>query len=103
MSDDNDWGCFGCFALILGIGVVGAALEALGALLARVWPALLGAGVAVGLWFLLRAVWREAVAEKPDDRRVQTGLAMAPVDRKLWAAAACAGVGLLVFLLAVLL
>lgn len=101
MSDDSDWGCGGCFVVILGIGIIGALLDAVGAFLAWAWPGLLGIAVAVGGWFLLRAIWREAVAEKPDDPRIQTGLAMAPIDRKLWAAAACAGVGLLVFLLAI--
>lgn len=43
----------------------------------------------IGAWFLIRFVWRSAVAEDPKNPLVQKGLAIAPIWRKLAAAVPC--------------
>ncbi len=44
----------------------------------------------VGLWFLVRMVWRSLVREKPESKFVERGMGMAPVTRKALAAIPCA-------------
>lgn len=43
----------------------------------------------VGLWYLIRKVWRSLVREKPESKFVERGLAMSPVARKIVAAIPC--------------
>lgn len=51
--------------------------------------------VGVGLWFLVRYIWRKLVASSPDGAVAKAGLAMPPLLRKVAAGAACAVLALL--------
>lgn len=44
----------------------------------------------VGLWFLIRYIWRSLVRERPDSGVVRWGLKRAPIARKIMAGALCA-------------
>ncbi len=48
----------------------------------------------VGLWFLIRYIWRQYVQQKPESGIVQRGLKMAPITRKILAAVPCVIVSL---------
>ena len=43
----------------------------------------------IGLWFLIRYIWRSLVAEAPDSRMVRWGSKRTPIARKLLAAIPC--------------
>ena len=75
----NRGGClWALFALVfLSLVIAAAALAAC-----------VAAGV--GLWFLIRYIWRSLVREKPDSNLVKWGLGLAPIARKALAAAPCA-------------
>ena len=45
--------------------------------------------IGVGLWFLIRYIWRRAVIEDPNNPLVVKGLSLAPVWRKVLAAVPC--------------
>lgn len=77
----------GCMWLLGVILIVCVAIAVL------VYALCIAAGV--GLWFLLRYVWRRLVVESPDNALVKTGQKLPPVGRKVLAGVACAFVTLL--------
>lgn len=48
----------------------------------------------IGLWFLIRYIWRRAVVEMPDSSIVQLGLKLKPIQRQCFAGLICALVSL---------
>ncbi len=76
----------GCLVLFAWVFVVCMAI----AILAYVGAIAAG----IGLWFLIRYVWRQYVQQKPDSGLVQRGLKMAPITRKLLAGVLCALISL---------
>ncbi|MCI6262142.1 MAG: hypothetical protein MR610_02650 [Olsenella sp.] len=73
-------GC-GCFT-ILAILIVAA-------LLIAVLPSVGAVAAGVGLYFLMRYIWRQYVQQRPDASFVQWGLQLAPIARKIMAALPC--------------
>ena len=71
-------GCIWLFCMMLLLCVVIAALAFVGSIAAG-----------VGLWFLIRYIWRSLVRESPDNKLVVWGMRQAPIARKALAAVPC--------------
>lgn len=71
-------GCIWLFCMMLLLCVVIAALAFVGSIAAG-----------VGLWFLIRYIWRFLVRESPDSKLVVWGMRQAPIARKALAAVPC--------------
>lgn len=71
-------GCIWLFCMMMLLCVVIAALAFVGSVAAG-----------VGLWFLIRYIWRSLVRESPDNRLVVWGMRQAPIARKVLAAVPC--------------
>lgn len=59
------------------------------ALLIAVLPYVGAVAAGVGLYFLMRYIWRQYVQQRPDASFVQRGLQFAPITRKIMAALLC--------------
>lgn len=51
----------------------------------------------VGLWFLIRSIWRSEVASKPESSMVQRGMRMTPTVRKVLAGVASVAIVTVIF------
>lgn len=71
-------GCIWLFCMMMLLCVVIAALAFVGSVAAG-----------VGLWFLIRYIWRSLVRESPDNKLVVWGMRQAPIARKVLAAVPC--------------
>lgn len=71
-------GCVWLFGMTLLLCVVIAALAFVGSVAAG-----------VGLWFLIRYIWRSLVRESPDNKLVVWGMRQTPIARKVLAAVPC--------------
>lgn len=71
-------GCISLFCMMMLLCVVIAALAFVGSVAAG-----------VGLWFLIRYIWRSLVRESPDNKLVVWGMRQAPIARKVLAAVPC--------------
>lgn len=79
-------GCgYGCFTT-LSILIVAT-------LLIAVLPYVGAVAAGVGLYFLMRNIWRQYVQQRPDASFVQWGLKFAPITRKIMAALLCCALG----------
>ena len=75
-------GCgYGCFTTL--------AILIVAALLIAVLPYVGAVAAGVGLYFLMRYIWRQYVQQRPDASFVQWGLQFAPIARKIMAALLC--------------
>ncbi|MEE8681571.1 MAG: hypothetical protein SOH69_06915 [Olsenella sp.] len=75
-------GCsYGCFTT--------SAILIVAALLIAVLPYVGAVAAGVGLYFLMRYIWRQYVQQRPDASSVQWGLQFAPIARKIMAALLC--------------
>lgn len=63
------------------------------ALLIAVLPYVGAVAAGVGLYFLMRYIWRQYVQQRPDASFVQWGLKFAPITRKIMAALLCCALG----------
>lgn len=72
-------GCLTFIVAILVIGILVYVLSIAGCVLAG-----------VGLWFLIRYIWRSLVKERPDSGFVKWGMGLAPITRKIIAGVASA-------------
>jgi uncharacterized protein (DUF2062 family) len=79
-------GCgYGCFTTL--------AILIVAALLIAVLPYVGAVAAGVGLYFLMRYIWRQYVQQRPDASFVQWGLQFAPITRKVMAALLCCALG----------
>jgi hypothetical protein len=85
--EHRNQGCMhGCLVLLGWVLVVGIAIMVLA------YVGAIAAGV--GLWFLIRYIWRQYVKERPDSELVKRGMRLAPITRKVLAGVLCALVSL---------
>lgn len=88
-STSGFFGTLGCALLFLALAVI--ALIAL-----AIWLAVaILAGV--GLWYLIRFIWRKYAAAHPEAPVVQRGMKMTPLTRKVLAAIPCVILGCCLF------
>lgn len=82
MASSGSVGCVkGCLGLFAGLIVICFAI----AIIPFAGAALFG----VGLWFLVRFIWRRLAVEAPETSFVQWGMGLAPIMRKVIAAVPC--------------
>lgn len=75
-------GCgYGCFTTL--------AILIVAALLIAVLPYVGAVAAGVGLYFLMRYIWRQYVQQRPDASFVQWNLQFAPITRKIMATLLC--------------
>lgn len=81
--EHRNQGCVhGCLTVFVWMFVIGLAIAVLA------YVGVIAAGI--GLWFLIRYVWRQYVQQKPESGLVRRGLQMAPITRKILAGVLCA-------------
>lgn len=82
MAKSGPAGCIkGCLGFFAGLFVICLAIA--------IVPFAGAAALGVGLWFLVRFVWRRLVIEAPDTSFVKWGMGLAPIMRKVIAAVPC--------------
>lgn len=77
------YGCLVTFAALIAIAVLIYVLSFVGAIAAG-----------VGLWFLIRYIWRQYAQRRPDASFVKWGMKLAPITRKVLAGVLCAMVSI---------
>lgn len=85
--EHRNQGCaHGCLTFCVWMVVISVAIAVLA------YVGVVAAGV--GLWFLIRYVWRQYVQQKPESGLVKRGLEIAPITRKILAGVLCVIVSL---------
>lgn len=92
MSQDSTSGFFGA----LGCALLFLALVVIALIALAIWLAV-AILVGVGLWYLIRFIWRKYAAAHPEAPVVQRGMKMAPLTRKVLAAIPCVILGCCLF------
>lgn len=92
MSQDSTSGFFGA----LGCALLFLALVVIALIALAIWLAV-AILVGVGLWYLIRFIWRKYAAAHPEAPVVQRGMKMTPLTRKVLAAIPCVILGCCLF------